>query len=57
LENLDDEVDSTTSWETIRENIKLLAKWSLGFYERKKHKPWFEEGCSKLLDERKQAKL
>jgi hypothetical protein len=24
---------------------------------RKKHKPWFDEGCSKLLDQRKQAKL
>jgi hypothetical protein len=23
----------------------------------KKHKPWFDEGCSKLLYERKQAKL
>jgi hypothetical protein len=23
----------------------------------KKHKPWFDEGCSKLLDQRKQAKL
>jgi hypothetical protein len=23
----------------------------------KKHKPWFNEGCSKLLDKRKQAKL
>jgi hypothetical protein len=23
----------------------------------KKHKPWFHEGCSKLLDQRKQAKL
>jgi hypothetical protein len=23
----------------------------------KNHKPWFEEGCSKLLDQRKQAKL
>jgi hypothetical protein len=23
----------------------------------KKHKPWFGEGCSKLLDQRKQAKL
>jgi hypothetical protein len=27
------------------------------FYELKKHKPWFDEGCSKLLDQRKQAKL
>jgi hypothetical protein len=24
---------------------------------RKKHKPWFDEGRSKLLDQRKQAKL
>jgi hypothetical protein len=23
----------------------------------KKHKPWFDEGCSELLDQRKQAKL
>jgi uncharacterized NAD(P)/FAD-binding protein YdhS len=23
----------------------------------KKHKPWLEEGCSKLLDQREQAKL
>jgi hypothetical protein len=23
----------------------------------KKHKPWFDEGCSKLLDQRKQSKL
>jgi hypothetical protein len=29
----------------------------LGYYELKKHKPWFDEGCSKLLDQRKQAKL
>jgi hypothetical protein len=34
-----------------------LAKESLGYFELKKHKPWFDEGCSKLLDERKQAKL
>jgi hypothetical protein len=23
----------------------------------KKHKPWFDEGCSKLVDQRKEAKL
>jgi hypothetical protein len=29
------------------------------YFELKKHKPWFDEGCSKLLivDQRKQAKL
>jgi hypothetical protein len=30
---------------------------SVGYYELKKHKPWFDEGCSELLDQRKQAKL
>jgi 5-methylcytosine-specific restriction endonuclease McrBC GTP-binding regulatory subunit McrB len=57
LENVDDEVDSNRAWETIRENIKISAKASLGYYELKKHKPWFDEGCSKLLDQRKQTKL
>jgi hypothetical protein len=27
---------------------------SLGYCELKKHKPWFNEGCLKLLDQRKQ---
>jgi hypothetical protein len=31
--------------ETIRENIKISAKDSLDYYELKKHKPWFDEGC------------
>jgi hypothetical protein len=39
----------------LLENIKILAKESLGCYELKKHKPWFYEGCSKLLDRRKQG--
>jgi hypothetical protein len=30
---------------------------SLGYHELKKHKPWLNEGYSKLLDRRKQAKL
>jgi uncharacterized protein YaaR (DUF327 family) len=57
LEDLDTEVEINTIWETIRENIKISAKESLGYYELKKHKPWFDEGCPKLLDQRKQAKL
>jgi hypothetical protein len=35
----------------------MSAKESLGYSELKKHKPWFDEGCSKLLHQRKQAKL
>jgi hypothetical protein len=57
LEHLDTSVEINSAWETIRENIKIKAKESLGYYELKKHKPWFDEGCSKLLEQRKQAKL
>jgi hypothetical protein len=35
-------VDINNTWETIRENIKISAKESLGYYELKKHKPWFD---------------
>jgi hypothetical protein len=50
LEDLDTQVEINSAWETIRENIKISAKESLGYFELKKHKPWFDEGCSKLLD-------
>jgi hypothetical protein len=36
-------VDINRTWESSRENIKISAKESLGFYELKKHKPWFDE--------------
>jgi hypothetical protein len=57
LEDLDTEVEINSAWETIRENINISAKESLGYFELKKHKPWFDKGCSKLLDQRKEAKL
>jgi hypothetical protein len=50
VQNLDAEVDINRACKTIRENIKISAKESLGYYELKKHKIWFREGCSKLLD-------
>jgi hypothetical protein len=56
-EDLDTEVEINSAWETAGENIKIPAKESLGYFEFKKHKPWFDERCSKLLDQRKQAKL
>jgi hypothetical protein len=43
--------------ETIIENIKILAKESLGYTKLKNHYIWFDEGCPKFLDQRKQAKL
>jgi hypothetical protein len=50
-------MEINSAWETIRGSINISAKESLGYFEFKKHKPWFQEGCSKLLDQRKQAKL
>jgi hypothetical protein len=41
----------------VREDIRISAKDSLGYCELKKHKPWFDEACSKLVDQRKQANL
>jgi hypothetical protein len=57
LEDLDAELEVNSGWETIRGNIKISAKESLGYFEFKKHTPWFDEGRSKILDQRKQAKL
>jgi hypothetical protein len=57
LEKLDTEVDINKTWKSIRENIKISAKKSLGYYEQKKHKPWFDKGYSKLLNRKKRAKL
>jgi hypothetical protein len=57
IENVKSELYINGAWKTIRENIKISAKDSLGYYELKKHKPRFDEGCSKLLDQRKHAKL
>jgi hypothetical protein len=39
LEDLDAEVEINNAWETIRENIKISDKESLGHFDLKKHKP------------------
>jgi hypothetical protein len=57
LGDLDAEVEINNAWEMIRENIINSAKESLGYFELKKNKPWFNEGCSKLLYQRKEPKL
>jgi hypothetical protein len=57
LENLEDNGGINRTWENITKNIKMFAQESLGFYELKHHKPWFDEECSKLADQRKQTKL
>jgi hypothetical protein len=55
LEDLDAEVEMNSAWEMIREKINISAEESLGYCELKKHNPWFDETCSKLVDRRKQS--
>jgi hypothetical protein len=42
LENLSDGEDRSRDWENIKGNIKTRAKESLGVYELKQYKPWFD---------------
>jgi hypothetical protein len=50
LEDLDAEVEINSVWKKIRKNVKMSAKERVGYFEMKKHKPQFDEGCSELLD-------
>jgi hypothetical protein len=53
LESLDESFDINNAWESIRENIKTSAKDKLGYQKLKHNKPWFDDECSKLIDQRK----
>jgi hypothetical protein len=53
LERLHNDMDINNAWETIRQNITLSAKESLRYYELMQDKIWTDEGCSKVLDQRK----
>jgi DNA repair ATPase RecN len=58
LENLrDDNWDINRAWETIRENVRITAKESIGHCESQFYRPCFDEECSKLVDQMRQAKL
>jgi hypothetical protein len=57
LENVSDDENINRAWESIKENIKTSAKESLGLHEMKQYKPWFDEECLGILDQRKQAKI
>jgi hypothetical protein len=56
LENLEDNGDINGAWDNIRENIRISVQESLGYCGSKHRKLWFDEGCSKLVNRRKQAK-
>jgi len=41
----------------VLQYIKFSAIYGIGYYKLKQHKPWFDKWYSKLLDQRKQARL
>jgi hypothetical protein len=57
LEDVDAEVENNSASETIIETTKISTKEKLGYYEMKKYKPLFEESCSNVFNQMKQAKL
>jgi tRNA(Ile)-lysidine synthase TilS/MesJ len=57
LENLDGSVDINNALEIIRDSIKTSAKENLEYERIKFNKPWFDDECSKLIDQPKQAEL
>ena len=57
MENLNEDEDVNRTWENIKENIKPSAKESLALHEWKQHKPWFDDECLGVLDQRKRAKI
>jgi hypothetical protein len=57
FESLDESFDINNAWENIRENSETSAKDNLGYQKLKHNKPWFDDECSKLIGQRRQAKL
>jgi hypothetical protein len=57
LEILEDNGDINGAWDAIRGNINISAREFISHSETKRHKLWFDEECSKLVDRRKHAKL
>ncbi|KAJ4451780.1 hypothetical protein ANN_03252 [Periplaneta americana] len=56
-DEVEEELDVNSVWENIRDNIKIAAEQSIGYYEIKKKKPWFDEDCCMVVERRKEATL
>jgi hypothetical protein len=56
LEDLEDNGNIYKPWDAIRQSINISAKRCIAQCEGKRHKPWFDEECSKSVHRRKQAK-
>jgi hypothetical protein len=57
LESLDCNFDLSNVWESIRENIKTLAKGNHGYHSLDHNELWFGDECSKLIDKWNYAHL
>jgi len=57
LDNLSDSKDINRAWESMKDNIKIPAKESLGLYESKQHKHCFDEEWLGFLEQKKQSKM
>jgi hypothetical protein len=57
LESLVESFNINNAWESITENIKTSAKDNLGCQKLRHNKSWFDDECSKLIDQRKTAEL
>jgi predicted RNA-binding protein Jag len=57
LANSSDGEDINRAWENIKNNTKTSDTESLGLHELKWHRPWFDEECLGLLEQRKQPKI
>lgn len=56
LDNSQDNAASTEPGKILDRILKYQLKTvSLGHYKSEQYKPWFDEGCSKLLDRRAHA--
>jgi hypothetical protein len=53
LEDFYAEMNINSVCKSIRDNIRISVKENLGYYGLKKNKPWFDEGWSELLDQKK----
>jgi hypothetical protein len=50
-ESLHESLDVNNGWESIRDNMVTSAKENLGYHKLKHNKPWFDDECSKLIDQ------
>jgi hypothetical protein len=57
LENLDESLDINSAGRVLEAMSRPQPKKVLGYHKLKHNKSWFDDECSKLIHQRKQAEL